>query len=104
MCVLIVVVVVIVVIFMVNISTQLISTYYTILSMLHVVFVRSCFGLVFSFMNFPLVCPFSPVEGSRAYLGIEKHIPQPFSYLWLVGNGGMGYNYNYYYYHSSIPY
>ena len=27
-----------------------------------------------------------------------------FSYLWLVGNGGMGYNYNCYYYHSSIPY
>ena len=27
-----------------------------------------------------------------------------FTYLWLVGNGGMGYNYNYYYYHSSIPY
>ena len=26
------------------------------------------------------------------------------SYLWLVGNGGMGYNYNYYYYHSSIPF
>ena len=33
----------------------------------------------------------------------KKHIPS-FSYLWLVGNGGMGYNYNYYYYHSSIPY
>ena len=27
-----------------------------------------------------------------------------YSYLWLVGNGGMGYNDNYYYYHSSIPY
>ena len=27
-----------------------------------------------------------------------------FTYLWLVGNGGMGYNYNYYCYHSSIPY
>ena len=27
-----------------------------------------------------------------------------FSYLWLVGNGGMEYNYNYYYFHSSIPY
>ena len=27
-----------------------------------------------------------------------------FSYLPLVGNGGMGYHYNYYYYHSSIPY
>ena len=33
--------------------------------------------------------------------------PQPwcaFSYLWLVGNGGMKYNYNYCYYQSSIPY
>ena len=75
MCVLIVVVVVIVVIFMVNISTQLISTYYTILSMLHVVFVRSCFGLVFSFMNFPLVCPFSPCGGLPCLFGYRKTHP-----------------------------
>ena len=27
-----------------------------------------------------------------------------FTYLGLVGNGGMGYKYYYYYYHSSIPY
>ena len=34
---------------------------------------------------------------------LSRGFGKAFSYLWLVGNGGMGYNYSYYYYHSSIP-
>ena len=38
-------------------------------------------------------------------LGVQGLGVQGFTYLWLVGNGGMEYNSNYYYYyHSSIPY
>ena len=29
---------------------------------------------------------------------------KPFTYLWLVGNGGMGHNYNYYYYYNYYNY